>query len=616
MTNLRRGILFDNMFTFFIAIVTIAALAACSRQTDQTVDGDRSRTETAKNTQNETLETQKPQETPTASAATTLTPLEQLWIDSGKCGKDAIWTYDGNTKILEITGTGVVDQIIKESEDFISFHGAAQYQVREIRIGEGITALDAGPLFLNVYPVRIAIVEGKSTRYTWSSDGITLSLPDSLEKIGVDTFDPGYQSPCVRYIRHIHIPQRVRYIEGGALWGFEYDWISEKRKQEITVDARNPYYTVKDDVLFTKDFKTLVYYPSHNKDRVYRIPKSVTHISPLAFAENSCLKEAVLPKGLKELGAGAFFHCQRLTKINLEQVKNLKRICDFDGIKHKISRGFGTNSDCYLGEEYDAGYADPAEFQKCFYEKGVGYWKDRYFLGTFEGTALKSIRFPDRLKYVAYDTFMNCKHLKKISIGKSFAGGINPDRLCDPKGFTMSSLPLTEIKVSKKNKHYKVRDYVLYSKDGGAVYQVLKSYRSSRLVLDKKVRKIARGACARSAAKKLREVVVLGRLKQISYAAFANSSIKSFEIYGNVGRIDPIAFRRCYHLKKFVCHGSVKHIGKLAFFEDYRLEKLSLGKNIQSIGKAAFKGCDGIKKPRVKKKKRLISKIEKGQTMI
>ena len=103
-----------------------------------------------------------------------------------------------------------------------------------------------------------------------------------------------------------------------------------KEKLKITIDSKNPYYTIKDGVLFTKDIKTLVYYPSEKTDKVYRIPKSVIRIKPLAFARNSFLKEVILPDGFKEIGAGAFFNNHRLAKINLEQAKKLKRIQDFD----------------------------------------------------------------------------------------------------------------------------------------------------------------------------------------------------------------------------------------------------------------------------------------------
>lgn len=491
------------------------------------------------------------------------------------------------------------------SEEFNSFHGMNQYTVKEIRIGEGITALDAGPLFYDV-----CFDDPEEKRELEAIDGIKLSLPDSLEKIGADTFDPqegdsGYDD-CVRYIRQIHISRNVRYIEGGAFWGLgrETDMdVQYRQKLEISVDSRNPYYMVKDGVLFTKDRKTLVYYPAEKKNKVYRIPKSVTHIEALAFARNPFWKEVVLPKGLKELGAGAFYNAEKLTKINLHQAGKLKRLQDFDGVRHKISMGsYGASMGCFLGdaEEDDGSPSNPAEYQEDFYEAGTAYPKDWYFLGTFEGTNLKSIQFPNGLKYASYDTFSNCSHLKEISLGKSFAGEINPDRLCDKKGFTMSGLPVTEMNIPKENTHYQVRNHILYSKDGKKVHQVLKSYRGFRLVFGREVRKIARGACARLARKKPIDVVVLGNLKQISYAAFSDCLINNFEVYGSVDKIGHIAFRYCC-MKRFICHGSVKHIGMWAFFGN-DLRKLSVGKDIQSIGERAFEDCGKVKKPRVKKK--------------
>lgn len=35
---------------------------------------------------------------------------EEVKVISGKCGKDAVWTYDRDSKLLQITGTGVVVQ--------------------------------------------------------------------------------------------------------------------------------------------------------------------------------------------------------------------------------------------------------------------------------------------------------------------------------------------------------------------------------------------------------------------------------------------------------------------------------------------------------------------------
>lgn len=604
MVTLKRRILLFNILTFFTTMVIVVGLTACSGKAINTTDLDSSKPDTVENGQDYAKETQEVQGSNIPTAYTSMFDTEEAQVVSEKCGKDAVWTYDADSELLQITGTGVVDQRIKKSEEYVSEYGLKKrYRVKEIRVGEGITALDGGPLFLNVRKAK-------------GAEEIKLSLPDSLEKIGADTFDPG-QNDAI-YIRHIHLPNKVRYIEGGAFWGLgdeaelqnsfreDVKSISQKYKEKlkITIDSKNPYYTIKDGVLFTKDIKTLVYYPSEKTDKVYRIPKSVIRIKPLAFARNSFLKEVILPDGLKEIGAGAFFNNHRLAKINLEQAKKLKRIQDFDGVKYKISLGCWTLAPVGVGmevlEESDERYHVLAEYRKDFYGS-TKVRKDYYFLGTFAGTNLKSIQFPERLKYAAYNTFKNCLRLKKISFGESYAGEVNPDRLCDKKGFSLPMWSAMEIQVSESNKHYKVRNHILYSKDGRTVYKALKSYQDATLVLDKNVQKIAREAFSGNIAKKLRKVVVLGSLKQISREAFALGGIKSFEVYGNVDTIDVEAFFCCWELQKFICHGTVKNIGAQAFYYATNLRNLSLGKNIASIGAGAFDGCGGIKKPHVMK---------------
>lgn len=595
MISLKQRMMFVKILAFIIMMVIIMGLTACSGKASNTTDSESSSSKvgTAENGQDPAKETLEVQPTNSPTPYVSRFATEEAQVISGKCGKDAVWTYDTGSKLLQITGTGVVDQIIKKSKEYVTVYGIEQeYPVKKIRIGEGITALDAGLLFQNIIKEEDA-------------EEIKIILPDSLEKIGVGVFS----QRDAEYIRRIHLPCKLRYIEGGAFLGIgdggnpqaysykkDVENISNryKKKLKITVDNKNPYYTVKNGVLFTKDVKKLVYYPSEKIDKVYRIPESVTRIEPLAFAGNCFLKEVVLPKGLKVIGAGAFFNDHRLAKINLEQAKKLKRIRDFNGWKDKISGWTGVPEgqaeEILYGD--DEHYNDPAE--------DATYKKDYYSRGTFAGTKLKSIQFPDGLKYVSYNTFKNCYFLNKIFIGESYAGEINPDRIGDKKGFFLPDGSAKEIRVSEKNMHYKVKNHILYSKDGKTVYKVLKSYCDSTLVLDKNVRKIASKAF--SWTEKPKKVVVLGDLKQISRGAFEVSSIKSFEAYGDVDTIGIDAFFMCYGLKKFICHGTVKHVEAQAFYYAANLGELSLGKNIESIGAGAFEGCSGFKKPRVKKK--------------
>lgn len=533
--------------------------------------------------------------------ANTIPPLDteppEAQVISGKCGDDAVWSYHIHNRLLQITGSGVVDQKIKRSGDYVTEYGLKKrYRVKEIRIGEGITALDGRELFINVMKAD-------------SAREIKLSLPDSLVRIGMDTFDPAMMD--VGEIRHIHIPRQVRYIEEGAFWGLGDGGF--RKKMKFTVDRRNPYYTMKDGVLFTKDKKTLVYYPKEKSDKVYHVPETVTRIMALAFAGNLSLTEVVLPENIEEIGGGAFYGAYKLAKINLEQAKKIKWLRDFDGKKNRVRTTDWTmgpdDDDVYPDECWhypDDYWNDPKDRKDPFEEDCYGSY-EMYHLGTFAGTDLRSIRFPDRLKYASYNTFRGCGRLRKISLGRSFSGEINSDKRCDKKGVSLYRLGLEDICVHPQNAKYTVRNHILYSRDGKILYQAFHSYRESELVVEREVEKIAKGAFLKIGwgnAPNLKKVVILGNLKEVGSSAFVGSEIRKFEAYGNIGSIGDGAFRCCREMKKFICHGSVKRIGEEAFYDAWQLWKFSFRNTLEHIGERAFSGCDNLDVPRIRKKKR------------
>lgn len=126
-------------------------------------------------------------------------------------------------------------------------------------------------------------------------------------------------------------------------------------------------------------------------------------------------------------------------------------------------------------------------------------------MGTFEGTDLREIHFPDNLKYAAYNTFSNCVNLEKITLGKSFAGDINPVDYLDKKGFLLpldQSIDKFDIQIPSENKHFKIKNNVLYSGDGKTVYGITNSYQGTTLTLDKTVKKITANAFVDTKLKK------------------------------------------------------------------------------------------------------------------
>ena len=482
---------------------------------------------------------------------------------SGKCGDHAEWSYSTGTKVLTIRGSGTVDRVVDSDTSKQKIEGLAEpYEVEEritctvkkIKIEEGITALEAGNLFGNVFKDDDA-------------KEIKLSLPDSLERINVNTFAPTQDAV---YIRKIHLPRNVRYIEGGAFWGLGTTDTSDTFRENltITVDSRNPYYMTENNVLFTKDKKTLVYYPGEKKEQTYCIPESVTKVKALAFSRNPFLKKVVLPTGITDIGAGAFYGDSKLSGINLAQAVKVKKLRDFDGVKAKLSY-YDVAAPADAGEVSDEGDEDVINDEQDLVSEPEGsakYLKEFAMLGTFAGTNLKEIQFPDSLKYAGYSTFCKCFCLKKITLGTGYAGQINPVNYCDKNGFLLpgeKSTDCFDIQIPVENKNYKVRENVIYSGDGRTVYGVTKDYQKSTLTLDKNVKVITRNAFRNT---KLKKVTVSGDLMIIGSGVFMNNwYCKSFEVKGNINLIDAQAFYECHRLKKFVCGGSIKKIGTQAF---------------------------------------------------
>ena len=136
-----------------------------------------------------------------------------------------------------------------------------------------------------------------------------ITLPQSLKRIGQGAFQ-------YAHLTEVEIPAGVGLI-GDKEFAAEAFWCDGLK--EINVSEDNPFYTDVDGVLYTKDKKTLLYFPNGREDSVYEIPEGVEEICGYAFkvpagqrpadwdpAKGNNLKTIVFPAALKKVGNGAF----------------------------------------------------------------------------------------------------------------------------------------------------------------------------------------------------------------------------------------------------------------------------------------------------------------------
>lgn len=150
--------------------------------------------------------------------------------------------------------------------------------------------------------------------------GVTsITIPDNVIKIAMGAFC--YCSS----LTHIIIPSSVTDIGMGP---FGYC----TNLTNIVVDKANPLYCSKDNVLYTKDMKTLI---QATPVKTFIIPEYVTAIGGYCLAGCTDVTTVIIPDGVTEIGEGAFDSCERLDNIIIKSERLTEIGYDaFSHIKH------------------------------------------------------------------------------------------------------------------------------------------------------------------------------------------------------------------------------------------------------------------------------------------
>lgn len=255
--------------------------------------------------------------------------------------------------------------------EFFAFPQGIEYVCDE----DGCCLEDAMQLKTVVLPEGV-----KDVGYYCSENLSDINIPESVETINDHAF-----SYC-RKLSHIPIPRNVKYIGEGAF--------AQCGITSFEIDPENPYYSIIDGVIFTKDLKTLVAFPPvyrhhydipigteiigagsfedcnldtiHIPDTVTKlessafqcsglqdiyIPDSVTEIGQICFRGSSNLKSIRLPQNIHQLVSQAISGCEKIKEIDIpasvKQIEtsnivwneSLEHICLHDGIEEIIGDG-------------------------------------------------------------------------------------------------------------------------------------------------------------------------------------------------------------------------------------------------------------------------------------
>ena len=152
-----------------------------------------------------------------------------------------------------------------------------------------------------------------------------ISLPNTVKTIGEAAFNGCFLLGTVRFgnalqsigdgafqgcssLEAISIPASVTSIGSNAFSGTD-------ALATITVAAANEYNTAADNVLYTKDMKTLIRYAPARSDTAYTVPDGVETIEESAFYYAKSLQEITLPASLQTVKANAFLTANKLATV-------------------------------------------------------------------------------------------------------------------------------------------------------------------------------------------------------------------------------------------------------------------------------------------------------------
>lgn len=351
----------------------------------------------------------------------------------------------------------------------------------------------------------------------------------------------------------------------------------------FSVNENNKYYQAKENLLLTKDGKTIVLAaPNYNYDS-YEISKDIENIGSGAFSGIDTLTTLIINDNVKKVDSYAFANCENLETIvlsssNLDiakyafyECKKLNKIENIDAIKNFAKYVFASTAltDVTLTDvNIEEGAFSNIDTLINVSIKTNGRIDD-YALSN--NKALSSITID--AKEIGKYAFANCIALNTVTIK-------NVEEIDDYAFQGCSSINEVDVETVKTIGEYAFADCINLAKINFPSLQTIGQYAFS--------------TTTENSGNALVEVIFSNELQTIGdYAFYMSSTLTTVNVGSGLKEIGEFAFSNCGALQTVEGNSEVLVISEEAFSEDYNLETVAI-KKIEYIMDYAFIDCNKL----------------------
>ena len=419
--------------------------------------------------------------------------------------------------------------------------------------------------------------------------GLTgVTIPSHVTDIGDSAF-----SDCSG-LTEVVIPHSVKVIGVGAFKRCN-------RLTKITVDPANEHYMSQNDLLLTRDGRTLV----QGVNGAVTIPSGVTVIAESAFEGYDGLTQVTLPAGVEAIGANAFYGCDGLADVVIPaSVTNIGE-CAFAVCSHLMSISVEAGNEAYSsrngvlltkdGTILIQGVNGEVEIPPGVVTIGEGafvYYAD-----------LTRVVIPASVRNIGAYAFHYCESLTNVVM----QGGVT--NIGDGAFGECGNLMDVFIPNSVQSIGYSAFAYcgrlsnvtlpacMVEGDEGWTMWNVFQGTSVENVAMAEGITTIGSYAFAQGFDDEtcLTHVTIPTSVTGICAYAFYNCpGLKSVTIPEGVVRLGTEAFNNCWNLTELAIPGSVKQIDPRAFSDCRGLTEITIPGSVTNIGYNAFSYCRGL----------------------